>query len=375
MRCQISRRRSAFTLIELLVVIAIIGVLTGLLLPAVQGARARARRTQCENRLKQIALACEEFHTANQHYPMGRNRWVKSTDPARPTFPDGRERRIGVQDTKWSQHARLLPYLQRQTLFDMIDWDRAPNDGINIEVRNTEVSEFLCPSDATDRLVNPTLWYHHSGAGRNNYKANAGAQTGRVSYIGPDVPLDEWPAREKNNGIFLSNLIVRQGHISDGTMYTALFSECVRGDGDNERVTIPGDWFVIGDRVDGADELYSDCMDLIKGDKVSTFVGNRLQISNSGRNWVLGNYIPTRYNHVITPNGPSCARYRETPELGPDPWANEFGNATTASSWHGGGVNVAFCDGHVQFIGDGIDLYTWRAFGSRNGGESFDFDF
>src|SRR5262245_16492639 len=104
-------RRSAFTLIELLVVIAIIGVLIGLLLPAVQKVRDAAARMQCQSQLKQLALACHNHHDANQGLPAGEV--VKPWDPITTAFYgpwDG-----GDVDTPYL--TPLLPYLEQDALY------------------------------------------------------------------------------------------------------------------------------------------------------------------------------------------------------------------------------------------------------------------
>jgi prepilin-type processing-associated H-X9-DG protein len=81
---------------------------------------------------------------------------------------------------------------------------------------------------------------------------------------------------------------------------------------------------------------------------------------------VWGNYIPSRYNHVMTPNDRSCGRKVGG---GIDSSLNNNGGATTATSRHPGGVNVCFGDGSVRFVNDGLEVAIWRAMGSRNGGE------
>src|SRR5438270_10217580 len=100
MRTRIAR--TGFTLVELLVVIAIIGILVALLLPAIQAAREAARRSQCQNHLKQIGLALQNYHTARNHFPKG---FVSTGSGA-------------IEAWAWSTF--LLPYLEEQAIFDQM---------------------------------------------------------------------------------------------------------------------------------------------------------------------------------------------------------------------------------------------------------------
>src|SRR5262245_2545806 len=110
-----SRSRGAFTLIELLVVIAIIAVLIALLLPAVQSAREAARRTQCNNNLKQIGLAMHNYHTAYETFPIG---VAASRNPWNATHGCDAQ----VTWNGWSVHAMLLPYLEATPVYNAINF-------------------------------------------------------------------------------------------------------------------------------------------------------------------------------------------------------------------------------------------------------------
>jgi len=134
-RGQNSRPVTGFTLVELLVVIAIIGILTALLLPAVQAAREAARRTQCKNNLKQMGLALLNFHEANRRFPPGYSAADPYSDGATDTSPG------------WGWGALVLPFIDEQSLFATIHRDRPIQDPQNAAAVWTTVKAYVCPSD------------------------------------------------------------------------------------------------------------------------------------------------------------------------------------------------------------------------------------
>ena len=322
-------RCRAFTLIELLVVIAIIGILIALLLPAVQAAREAGRQAQCANNLRQLGIAAHNYHEHFDSFPPGR-------------FSSPLER--------WSQHARLLPFIEQEDAQDLIHFDRSPGNSANKAARTRRFSTFRCPSDYN--RMNYAYGKNHFGWGKNNYKANAGNEPGTWSN-----------GVEHNNGVFLTNRVVRLGDIKDGTSNTALFSESVLGDANDQEIEIPGDWLRIGESSTTREQVYNACLNIIPR------LGPANQICRSGRNWVYGNYIPTRYNHVMPPNHASCARRNGTSgDL--DATVNNKGGASTASSRHNGGINVTMADGRTRFVSETIDHRIWWHVGSCAGGEA-----
>src|SRR6184192_1814410 len=120
-RKSIDSSRRAFTLVELLVVIAIIGVLVALLLPAVQAARAAARRMSCGNAIRQLALACHNFQNS------------------RGTLPPWAE---GTPTEYGSSHFLILPYVEQQNIYQQ-------SGGNSFVVRTSPVKIFTCPEDPT----------------------------------------------------------------------------------------------------------------------------------------------------------------------------------------------------------------------------------
>jgi prepilin-type N-terminal cleavage/methylation domain-containing protein len=125
--------RAAFTLVELLVVIAIIGVLVALLLPAVQSAREAARRTQCNNNLKQFGLALHNYHGTYKEFPPGSTRDISG---GTGNFRDGR----------FSLHVRLLPFMEQQPLADLIVPNKSWETNEHAPLRQSLISQFVCPS-------------------------------------------------------------------------------------------------------------------------------------------------------------------------------------------------------------------------------------
>lgn len=129
------RSRGGFTLVELLVVIAIIGVLIGMLLPAVQQAREAARRITCGNNLRQIGIALQNYHSVHQHFP-----------PGGVEFRFGNARGNGPPQRNLAWSAFLLPQLDQQNVFDRIDFNQAFDSDANAEAAATVLPVYLCPS-------------------------------------------------------------------------------------------------------------------------------------------------------------------------------------------------------------------------------------
>ena len=203
-----SRPSRAFTLIELLVVIAIIGVLMALLLPAVQAAREAARRTQCENHLKQFGLALHNYAEQFNHLPFG---WMCGrNDPSRCP-PDQ------AWDYMWSGWAMLLPLLEESKLYSALNFDRPSNDPANTSVIAQALGMFVCPSFQSPQPLpvyttpgdptTPVRYY----AGASDYRGNMGAG---LSF---------------DNGVFYRNSSVAFRDIQDGASNTIFMGETIDG--------------------------------------------------------------------------------------------------------------------------------------------------
>ncbi|WP_246146159.1 DUF1559 domain-containing protein [Rubripirellula lacrimiformis] len=329
-----NRRRedhgSGFTLVELLVVIAIIGVLVGLLLPAVQAARESARRMQCSNQLRQMVLAAANFESAFKKLPEGPmdgdpEAVTTSGTPNTSGFPADACCRAATR-RGWSPQYKILPFMEGSNVYELghdgpPTWPAVTNASNEDEVAQSLVVGFYCPTRRS-----PT-GYGSGKFGRTDYAGCAGFFHGRpdteVDFI-PDAPLGA-PAqgtRSRSNCSLVyqsKGAIVwpgegdarRYSDIEDGTTHSILFAEKAlnlsqhgRDGGDNERWNNPG---------------WDPCV-------------------------VRWHFPPKSDFNTYAPD-PSSNRTN---------WNRYFGGP------HTGGLNVGFCDGSVRFFNFQVDAALWK---------------
>jgi prepilin-type N-terminal cleavage/methylation domain-containing protein/prepilin-type processing-associated H-X9-DG protein len=318
--------RSAFTLIELLVVIAIIAVLIALLLPAVQSAREAARRAQCVNNLKQIGLAMANYESSLSCLPMS-----MGLDSPGFGYPE---------PASYSGLSMLLPFMEQTVVFSSLNYSIVRLDPGNNTAMATAVSSFLCPSDPQQQML-PV------GQAGENYRPNSG---NNIDYVwGWSDPWGFNTSLPPFNGPCYPGSKTRMAEITDGTSNTAGWSEMGLGDMSNAIATEKTDQFWTQTYPSLPNDAISQCQSFLVSNL--SYQG----LSTSGVPWIEGS-TSAMYNHVNVPDKRSCI-------FPPGRIMN------TANSYHPGGVNVAFCDGSVRFIKDSVALATWRALGSRNGGE------
>ena len=193
------RPRRGFTLIELLVVIAIIGVLVGLLLPAVQQAREAARRTSCVNNMKQLALAIHNYKDVNKVLPAG---WRKPADLTN----------FSPSNNFWGWGAFILPFTEDSALYDQIDFDQAWINSGSSSIPATPLAGRCCPSD-TMGLLNTK----ENNSGKSNYLGSFGNKPLNTANF----------TTTANRGVFTENSALRFKDIVDGTSKTILLGERV----------------------------------------------------------------------------------------------------------------------------------------------------
>jgi len=328
------RSRRGFTLIELLVVIVVIGVLMGLLLPAVQGAREAGRRAQCAAHLKQIGLALHHYEATHRVFPGviamiggGLDRFAPRLD---------------------SPLARMLPELEQGVLYDSINFVLVPDQGPGLHANHTvlvtTIDLFLCPSDGPPPVA---------GYGRVNYRFNMGPTplvTGITTTPGwADGPFSTGPFRGPSD-------------FRDGLSNTIGVSERLQGDWTEGAFRRGGDY-----RVGRIEPLAHALPDAAIAACAALGPGTPAE-SRGGESWFFSGYGTTTYNHCAPPNPPSpdCSFHDVLGGLHDRIVTQGVFSATSA---HPGGVQVLAMDGSVRFVGDGIALAAWRALATRSGGE------
>jgi prepilin-type N-terminal cleavage/methylation domain-containing protein len=228
-RFRTSLKRSGFTLIELLVVIAIIGVLMGLLLPAVQKVRNAAQRIQCSNNLKQIALGCHNFDSAMERFsPGGAYNWQAFSgqpwfDPTQWQPYYGASEPLGGPGGFRNWRMLLLPYIEQDPLFNALQVADVAyaNNGFNDSspynpVWPAKLKMYICPAcpAMNGHMVNLTYLSPPLQIAISCYVGNGGTDDPFVS--------NTWPNPPQRNGIFEDNLRVTPAWITDGTSNTWL---------------------------------------------------------------------------------------------------------------------------------------------------------
>jgi prepilin-type N-terminal cleavage/methylation domain-containing protein len=327
----------AFTLVELLVVIAIIGILVALLLPAIQAARAAARRTQCQSQIKQVGLALHNYHSTNNIFPPG-----MQTTP----LPPNRAANNIRHRPNWIMY--ILPYLEEQALYDSFHpdvWDLkktvtvSPNPGglgdVNRIPRGTQIPTLLCPEDVSNASVpfkgnNPT---EGDNWARGNYACNGDNER-------TDAGITKDPARI---GVIRVNRSLKIAQILDGTTHTILAAEIRIGVSDIDR---RGVW-ALGHS--GSSNLTwhgfsGDCNGPNTANPRSDDIMGCRDLINS-----LGGINVTDGNAFLQQERMSC-------------WNDCDSYQACPRSRHApGGVHVVMCDGAVRWISD--DIQTSGEFG------------
>lgn len=302
------RRKTGFTLVELLVVIAIIGILVGLLLPAVQSAREAARRMQCTNHLKQWGLAFHNHHDTFKRFPKGSS--------------NGAAKR-----QTWVMY--LWPYVEQSALYNtsnLAEHFYQPPNTVHGTLNGTtgkRVPIYLCPSDngTIDQNVGT---YQRT---RGNYVVN----WGNVWYGQPDNSTPPPPNKApffNVNGSRANPGKVTFGSITDGTSNTLLMAEYLIAKSPNDN-----DW---------RGDIHND-------DGVFRF--HTLLTPNTSSPDIISNGW---FQVTNDPKMPAAAG------------ANQ---RNAARSRHTGGVNAARCDGSIGFVSDSVNLVVWQAMGSMDGAE------
>jgi prepilin-type N-terminal cleavage/methylation domain-containing protein/prepilin-type processing-associated H-X9-DG protein len=343
--------RRGFTLIELLVVIAIIGVLIALLLPAVQSAREAARRSQCTNNLKQMGLAIHNYHSQFGSFPHGAvtHNQDDIANGACGNTTNGMQRMHGV-------FTLILPFMEQSTSFNAINflfpagssggglYYGAHPGAIQTTALSSEINSYVCPSESSQRTkVSGNSWDVTNPYSMGSYASNCGTLDtirwwwgciGAESYIETD-------------GAFGRGYTYEIADFYDGTNNTIFLGEASRFLQD------PEPFFNFWNRVG----WYGSRAGLPASRAVgfattAPKINARLQypdptaIVGSGPPWV---------DAWLTTTDPSASPVN----------AGQFGFRST----HPGGANFLFGDGSVRFLKQTINLQTYRALSTREGGE------
>ncbi|MDR3636477.1 MAG: DUF1559 domain-containing protein [Isosphaeraceae bacterium] len=339
-----------FTLIELLVVIAIIGVLVALLLPAVQSAREAARRTQCVNNLKQIGLALNNYESAHGVFPLG----AVEYNPLDGVTYCGGSYLDGPGATRdFGMLALILGALDQSPVYNAINFSLRShglyNGSVNAGASNSTglgatIASYLCPSDQLRTLLfdaGPNAF------SQTSYFASGGTWNTLAYYAGPNC----WN-QDVGNGAFDDYTAYAASAFTDGLSGTIFFGESSRFKNDPDWSF--NTWSAFG--------YFSSAV----GNNTTRPQGFAYEVPRINAALMLQdeprfgtNPLPPGTNY---PDTSDCKAWLLNPKYA------QYGQWGFRSQ-HPGGGNFLFGDGSVKFLKESIDLSTYRALGTRAGGE------
>jgi prepilin-type processing-associated H-X9-DG protein len=279
---------------------------------------------ECTNNMRQVILATHNYESAFKRLPA--SRISRTSDRLGPS-------------SSISVHARLLPHMEQNQVYSLINFGVEWNDPLNNAARLTQVGSFRCPSAPNSEVP-------AAAGGINNFYVNSGT-----------VPL--WNRTIANpmlqvpdcNGVFYRDSFLKLSAIVDGLSNTAGISERLTGDFSQVKSTPRTDTFQPGTQPFTAEDAYRDCYAIDLSDL------SKQGFSDIGAPWIRGYHSTTEYYHISPPNGRSCM-YPPGRIM------------TAANSFHGSLVNVAYVDGSTHSVAESVDLNVWRAAGTRDGAET-----
>ncbi|WP_165065706.1 DUF1559 domain-containing protein [Paludisphaera rhizosphaerae] len=341
------RSRTGFTLIEVLVVVFIIAVLLALLLPAIQSARAGARRLQCTSNLKQLGLAIHNYEQS----------WGVLPPPILLLAAGSKNTPV----TKgWSAHSRLLPYMEAGALYNTLNYNASYEDAPNTTTAGVNVTIFMCPGDSN--------WGHVATSGLSAFSMFPSAAPSNYAACTGDWYVWGGLGMSPNRSAFTPNQSRRLSEFQDGTSSTLLMSEVLTQQfqltecGSGLAALSPAD-------VPGTD-VPAPQRAIVRGESTCTpwVFGHSF--------WVAGGVDQTGFTTAEPPN------YKLTSQLSPGQELDMISTrewlggptygAVVARSRHNGGVNSLMGDGSVRFIKETINSGVWRAIGTIGSGEVVD---
>jgi prepilin-type N-terminal cleavage/methylation domain-containing protein len=333
-----------FTLVELLVVIAIIGILVALLLPAIQAAREAARRAQCTNKIRQIAIGMLNYENVNKALPPGSHR---GPGPGpRPGLPGA----FGAWADDHSWIGPLGPYIEQQAWYDRIVWKNAAGQDVSFSSplnripRTTFLREYECPSDVG---LQRNEWESDTYSRvRMNYVVNFGnTNYGHFDITDPAAPggVVVFRGAPFQVGERFDRKSVPLAKLTDGTSNTLMVSEVL---------LVPEVSNQTGGNYQGWGGAISDTSTATGGQMFTTY-----RLPNTSLPDSIDRYVLPRAGQTYTQNGIPYP-------IQSSAWWTSY---LIARSHHPGGVNAARCDASVEFVSDSIEWRVWQAVGTAWG--------